>query len=258
MKEKILNKIKEINAIKCIKNIEKDSYVFFAFPYQPFDYNEFKDNKNLKIDSYYFESNRSYHIIKKIKQNLSEEYSINIEKFSDNIKRKFLENNLATMGNNSLLYFGKNGSYCILHIFIIKDVLLNEFSEFEPPIKMNCDLCKKCESVCKNCAIKNYKVFPEKCLRSYMEGEIIPVEYFNFLSNKFMGCNECQLACPYNKIVSFKSVDDSIKKLFYIDHFLYAINNNIFDDYKIAIGANLARKKVFVANLKNLKLLDNN
>ncbi len=71
-----------------------------------------------------------------------------------------------------------------------------------PPIDDRCGRCTRCLDVCPTGAIvAPYRVDARRCI-SYLTIELkgaIPVELRASIGNRIYGCDDCQLACPWNR-----------------------------------------------------------
>lgn len=75
----------------------------------------------------------------------------------------------------------------------------------------HCGTCTKCIDICPTQAIvEPYVVDARKCI-SYLTIELkgpIPAEYRNDIGNRIYGCDDCQLACPWNRFARFSQEAD--------------------------------------------------
>ena len=105
---------------------------------------------------------------------------------------------LGWIGRNSLLIHPKYGSGLFLC-----EILINISIEPDPPFTTDgCQNCQRCVKACPTQAIlPNRSIDARRCL-SYLtienRGEI-PEEFRQAMGNRIFGCDQCQLACPYNK-----------------------------------------------------------
>ncbi len=82
----------------------------------------------------------------------------------------------------------------------------------------HCGQCQRCIDVCPTRAIvAPYRVDARRCI-SYLTIELkgsIPVEFRRAIGNRIYGCDDCQLACPWNKYAVSSPIDD------------FAVRNNL-------------------------------
>ena len=105
---------------------------------------------------------------------------------------------LGWIGRNSLLIHPEFGS----GIFLC-EILINIPIEPDPPFTLDgCQNCQRCLKACPTQAIlPNRSIDARRCL-SYLTIENraeIPEEFRQAMGNRVFGCDQCQLACPYNK-----------------------------------------------------------
>jgi epoxyqueuosine reductase len=105
---------------------------------------------------------------------------------------------LGWRGKHTLLIHPDEGS-----LFFLGEVFTNMPLPVSPPFEKNhCGTCNSCMNACPTGAIvKPYQVDARLCI-SYLTIEhdsAIPLELRPLIGTRIYGCDDCQLACPWNK-----------------------------------------------------------
>ena len=113
---------------------------------------------------------------------------------------------LGWRGKHTLLINRSQGSYFFLgEIYTDLPLLIDE------PHDDHCGTCFACASACPTGAIvAPYEVDARRCI-SYLTIELkggIPVELRPLMGNRIYGCDDCQLACPWNRFARPASLPD--------------------------------------------------
>ena len=96
-------------------------------------------------------------------------------------------------------------------MFFLGELFVNLPLPVTPPVTAHCGECTACISACPTGAIvAPYRLDARRCI-SYLtiehEGPI-PVEFRAAMGNRIYGCDDCQLACPWNKYAQRSSLPD--------------------------------------------------
>ena len=105
---------------------------------------------------------------------------------------------LGWMGKHSLIINPKAGSF-----FFLGELFTNIPLPVDKPFdKSHCGSCQSCIERCPTRAIvEPYKIDARRCI-SYLTIEhsgSIPLDLRPLIGNRVFGCDDCQLACPWNK-----------------------------------------------------------
>ncbi len=116
---------------------------------------------------------------------------------------------LGWRGKNTLLLSREQGSMFFIGTLYI-DKQLPAVENNMPPGE-HCGTCTRCMDVCPTKAFDGpYRLDARKCI-SYLTIEnkgAIPIEYRKAIGNRIYGCDDCQLACPWNKYAQAASHPD--------------------------------------------------
>jgi epoxyqueuosine reductase len=113
---------------------------------------------------------------------------------------------LGWRGKHTLLLNRESGS-----VFFLGEILLDLPLPVDAPIEPHCGTCSACIDVCPTAAITApFVVDARRCI-SYLTIENpgpIPVEFRAAMGNRVYGCDDCQLACPWNKFAQATALPD--------------------------------------------------
>lgn len=105
---------------------------------------------------------------------------------------------LGWFGKNTMLIHRKAGSW-----FFLGEIYTNLPLEIDPPyLENHCGTCTACLVECPTQAfVGPYILDARRCI-SYLtieQKDSIPVELRPAIGNRIFGCDDCQLACPWNR-----------------------------------------------------------
>lgn len=109
-------------------------------------------------------------------------------------------------GKHTLLLNRDAGS-----MFFLGEIFTDLPLPVDAPISDHCGECRACIDVCPTQAIvAPYQLDARRCI-SYLTIELkgsMPVEFRPLIGNRILGCDDCQLACPWNKFAQRSSLPD--------------------------------------------------
>jgi len=104
---------------------------------------------------------------------------------------------LGWRGKHTLLLDRRAGS-----TFFLGEIYTDLPLPVTPPVTAHCGTCSACIAACPTGAIvAPYELDARRCI-SYLTIELpgpIPVEFRRAIGNRVYGCDDCQLACPWNR-----------------------------------------------------------
>ena len=113
---------------------------------------------------------------------------------------------LGWRGKHTLALHREAGS-----MFFLGELFVDLALPPTPPVSAHCGSCSACLDLCPTQAIvAPYRLDARRCL-SYLTIEHdgpIPVEFRRAMGNRVYGCDDCQLACPWNKYAQRATLPD--------------------------------------------------
>jgi epoxyqueuosine reductase len=113
---------------------------------------------------------------------------------------------LGWRGKHTLLIHQNEGSY-----FFLGEIYTNLPLPADAPHKDHCGNCFACAAACPTQAIvAPYQIDARRCI-SYLTIELkgsIPLELRPLMGNRIYGCDDCQLACPWNRFARRTALQD--------------------------------------------------
>jgi epoxyqueuosine reductase len=113
---------------------------------------------------------------------------------------------LGWRGKHTLLLTREAGS-----MFFLGEIYTDLPLPIDKPASEHCGTCTKCIDICPTQAIvAPYELDARRCI-SYLTIEqkgSIPLEFREAIGNRIYGCDDCQLACPWNKFAQLAVDED--------------------------------------------------
>ena len=159
---------------------------------------------------------RDYHkVLRNRLQKLSERIALEVGAFGHRAftdSAPVLEAELAARsgqgwrGKHTLLLNREAGS-----MFFLGEIYVDVLLPISAPVQGHCGSCSACITVCPTQAIvAPHKLDARRCI-SYLTIEhagAIPEEFRAPMANRIYGCDDCQLACPWNKFAQRSPLKD--------------------------------------------------
>jgi epoxyqueuosine reductase len=159
---------------------------------------------------------RDYHkVLRSRLQKLSDKIAAEIGPFGHRVftdSAPVLEAELASRsgigwrGKHTLILSREAGS-----LFFLGEIYVDFAMPATEPVASHCGSCTSCIDACPTQAIvAPYKLDARRCI-SYLTIEhagAIPIELRPLIGNRIYGCDDCQLACPWNKFAQRSALPD--------------------------------------------------
>jgi epoxyqueuosine reductase len=159
---------------------------------------------------------RDYHKVLRARlQKLADKIAIDMGEFGHRVftdSAPVLEAELASRsgigwrGKHTLILSRDAGS-----LFFLGEIYVDFALPATEPVAGHCGSCTSCIDVCPTQAIiAPYKLDARRCI-SYLTIEhagAIPIELRALIGNRIYGCDDCQLACPWNKFAQRSALSD--------------------------------------------------
>ncbi|MDH6308507.1 epoxyqueuosine reductase [Dysgonomonas sp. PFB1-18] len=163
---------------------------------------------------------------------------------------------LGFIGKNSLLIIPKMGSF-----FFLGELIVNLELEYDTPLNLSCGRCTRCLDACPTKAIVQAEVVDaNKCIsyqtienKGELSASVIP-----YLSNRFYGCDICQLVCPWNRYSRPHSTKEFDPSQAFLDLSYDKLENLTEEEYRQIFKGSAVKRAKFGGLKRNLEALKQN
>ena len=153
---------------------------------------------------------RLQRVIEDLKSTLEADWDIDYRVLVDSapvLETAFAEKSgLGWKGKHTLILNKDAGSW-----FFLGEIFINLPLPVDEPVDDLCGSCSSCINLCPTDAIIDEKKIDARRCISYLtieNQEAIPVELRPLMGNRIYGCDDCQLACPFNRFANHTSIED--------------------------------------------------
>lgn len=169
------------------------------------------------FSAYYVASNQLYHVAETLAKKVREsgQYAQRVEL---PVKTALLTAGVGEIGENTLLSVDGLGTR-----FAVQLILTDAWAPNQEMKKVDnhlpCTHCQKCREVCPKKAIDDDGFHQAKCIRYYMDGQIMPAWVKESMPSLF-GCELCQMVCLRNQAQAVLSMPDIWQPMFQFEKLL--------------------------------------
>ena len=157
---------------------------------------------------------------------------------------------LGWKGKHSLIINEKAGSW-----FFLGEIFINLALPLDKPVKNQCGPCTSCLNLCPTEAIiAPYVVDARKCI-SYLTIEnqgAIPLELRSKIGNRVYGCDDCQLACPWNRFAQLNQFEEFVPRNQFDDRELLELWQWREDEFETRLLGSPIRRIGYQSWLRNI------
>ncbi len=173
---------------------------------------------SVPFSAYYIASNQLYHNAQTLAGMLNER-GFCAQRIEIPAKTALLSAGIGEMGKNTLLSVADLGTRFAIQ-WIITDAFLpiEDFADSKEQ-HPKCSQCKRCENICPGKAIDEHGFHETKCMRYYMDGQVMPNWVKENIPSLF-GCELCQMVCPRNDHCLVKPMPTEWADMFQFDKLL--------------------------------------
>ena len=173
---------------------EADSILLALWPYEA---EAMPTVEEAWIHPYYFASQQAYRAADAI----AKAHAADGVAWREDIRLKPLFARLQgfTQGRNTLSYTQEYGSRFHVQILTMKSGGPATHHLSEDTHELHCGSCRLCEAACPTNALEGGIFHRERCIRNWqISGQSYPETVREQMSNRLIGCDECQRCCPHN------------------------------------------------------------
>ena len=161
--------------------------------------------------------------------------------------KNILENDGFFRGKNTLAIHEEYGSLFAVEIIAIDTPNAKERVKRS---LVTCGDCRRCLEACPTKALTDKGFNRDICIRQLQDDAFVPNERLaEKMGNKVLGCNECQLACPYNQEQIQKGLSEPTVDERFFDACMAGKKGML--PYDCILGGNYLRPARFLANCLN-------
>lgn len=206
------------------------------------------------VASYYPASNAAYHAMNRLRDRLNA-MGVQAQRADIPLRAVALEAGIGTLCHNALLALDALGTRFAMQGLALK---INDAKYSKTEGANTCEDCKKCQQVCPGGAITDEGYDFKKCVRAYMDDDLMPKWVMEGMSS-LLGCELCQVCCPLNEGVKTATMSEdnltalSLEKILGGDcsETLQLVGKNMNKHSKLKKQA-----AIMAANLSRRELLD--
>ncbi len=157
---------------------------------------------------------------------------------------------LGWIGKHSNLLHSKTGSW-----FFLGELYVDLALPVDQQATNHCGTCSACIDICPTQAIVGpYQVDARRCI-SYLTIELkesIPVEFREAIGNRIYGCDDCQIACPWNKFAQTTKEPDFTPRQKVTDRHLLQLIQWTESDFLSATEGSAIRRIGYQSWIRNV------
>ncbi len=104
---------------------------------------------------------------------------------------------LGFIGKNNFLINPELGG-----LLFLGEIFTNLEIEPDPPLRKNCGACTLCIDACPTNALSPFEIDLNRCISYHTienRDKVIKPQLARHFGNRIFGCDECSIACPYNR-----------------------------------------------------------